>query len=127
MEIDDLGTAAKMEHLPFEVRWPTERGLQLFPEVKALLERAEALENTIHADAREPVGRVVIATLPSIGTILVGRLFSELRARHPAVSLKVLEGSSGQVEEWLTDERADLAILYRYGPTLPDLEQALKA
>jgi DNA-binding transcriptional LysR family regulator len=103
----------------------SERGQQLFPEVKALLERAEALENAIHAHAQEPVGRVVIATLPSIGTILVGRLFSELRARHPAVSLKVLEGSSGQVEEWLTESRADLAILYRYGPTVPELEQAL--
>ena len=27
--------------------------------------------------------------------------FTEIRSRHPAVRLKVLEGSSGQVEEWL--------------------------
>ena len=30
MEIDELGAAAKMERLPFEVRWPTERGLALW-------------------------------------------------------------------------------------------------
>ena len=30
MEIDELGAAAKMERLPFEVRWPTERGLELW-------------------------------------------------------------------------------------------------
>ena len=30
MEIDELGAAARMEHLPFEVRWPTERGLALW-------------------------------------------------------------------------------------------------
>jgi DNA-binding transcriptional LysR family regulator len=41
------------------------------------------------------------------------------------VSLKILEGSSGQVEEWLADARVDIAILYRYGPTLPELEQSL--
>ena len=49
----------------------------------------------------------------------------EMRERHPAVSLKVLEGSSGQVEEWLADARVDIAILYRYGPTLPETEQSL--
>jgi DNA-binding transcriptional LysR family regulator len=48
-----------------------------------------------------------------------------MRARHPTVSLKVLEGSSGQVEEWLADSRVDIAILYRYGPTLPEHEQSL--
>ena len=39
--------------------------------------------------------------------------------------LKILEGSSGQVEEWLTDARVDIAILYRYGATLPEGEQCL--
>ncbi len=47
------------------------------------------------------------------------------RSSFPAVSLKVLEGSSGQVEEWLADARVDIAILYRYGPTLPEKEQSL--
>src|SRR4051812_6601731 len=32
MEIDELGAEAKMDRLPFEVRWPTERGLQLWRE-----------------------------------------------------------------------------------------------
>lgn len=30
MEIDDLGSAARMDKLPFEVRWPTERALALW-------------------------------------------------------------------------------------------------
>ena len=37
----------------------------------------------------------------------------------------MLEGSSGQVEEWLADARVDIAILYRYGATLPEHEQSL--
>lgn len=103
----------------------SETGQRLFPQVKELLERAQALEHGIRADLREPVGTVTLGGLPSIGTILIGRLFAEVRARHAGVSLKVLEGSSGQVEEWLTDARVDIAILYRYGPTLPEQEQAL--
>lgn len=103
----------------------SEAGERLFPQVKELLERAQSLEHDIRADLHEPVGSVTVASLPSIGTILIGRLFAEVRARHPGVSLKVLEGSSGQVEEWLSEARTDLAILYRYGPTLPEQEEAL--
>jgi DNA-binding transcriptional LysR family regulator len=103
----------------------SEVGERLFPQVKALLAEAQRLENEIRGEAREPSGRVTLGFLPSIAQPLVGRLFSEVRSRHPAVSLKVLEGSSGQVEEWLADARVDIAILYRYGPTLPETEQSL--
>jgi DNA-binding transcriptional LysR family regulator len=48
-----------------------------------------------------------------------------LRERHPGIQLKILEGSSGQVEEWLSDARVDIAILYRYGNAHYDQEQAL--
>lgn len=103
----------------------SEVGARLFARVKALLADAEALENEIRGEAREPTGRVTLGCLPSIGQPLVGRLFTEVRERHPAVTLKILEGSSGQVEEWLADSRVDIAILYRYGPSLPEAEQSL--
>ena len=103
----------------------SEVGQRLFPRVKALLSGAEQLEVEIRGEARDPSGRVTLGSLPSIANPLVGRLFAILRNRHPAVTLKVLEGSSGQVEEWLADARVDIAILYRYGPTLPDTEQSL--
>jgi LysR family nitrogen assimilation transcriptional regulator len=103
----------------------SEVGQRLFPQVKALLFDAEKLENDIRGEAREPTGRVTLGLLPSIAQPLVGRLFTEIRKRHAAVSLKVLEGSSGQVEEWLADARVDIAILYRYGPSLPEMEQSL--
>ncbi len=103
----------------------SEVGQRLFPQVRALLEGAERLETEIRSEVREPTGRVTVGSLPSIANPLVGRLFTELREHHPAVSLKILEGSSGQVEEWLSDARVDIAILYRYGPTLSEQEQAL--
>ncbi len=103
----------------------SEVGARLFPRVKALLADAQQLELEIRGEAREPTGRVTLGCLPSIGQPLVGRLFTQLRCSHPAVSLKVLEGSSGQVEEWLADARVDIAILYRYGATLADTEQSL--
>jgi DNA-binding transcriptional LysR family regulator len=103
----------------------SEAGQRLFPQVQALLREAEQLELNIRGGMHEPSGRVTLGSLPSISGSLVGRLFNELRERHPQVMLKVLEGSSGQVEEWLIDARVDIAILYRYTPTLPEGEEAL--
>jgi LysR family nitrogen assimilation transcriptional regulator len=103
----------------------SETGARLFPPVKALLADAQRLESEIRGAAKAPSGRVTVGLLPSLGMPLVGRLFSQMRDQFPAVGLKVLEGSSGQVEEWLADARVDIAILYRYGPTLPELEQSL--
>ncbi|KQP15102.1 LysR family transcriptional regulator [Pseudorhodoferax sp. Leaf267] len=100
-------------------------GQRIFPLVKALLSDAEQLEAEILGEAREPAGRVTLGSLPSITNPMVGRLFKQLREKHPGVQLKVLEGSSGQVEEWLADARVDIAILYRYGSAPPESEQAL--
>jgi LysR family nitrogen assimilation transcriptional regulator len=103
----------------------SETGARLFPQVKTLLADAERLEHEIRGEAKAPGGRVTLGSLPSIGMPLVSRLFSRTRTEFPGISLKVLEGSSGQVEEWLADARVDIAILYRYGPTLPEMEQSL--
>ena len=103
----------------------SEVGQRIFPYVKALLADAEHLEMEVRGAAQAPAGRVTVGTLPSIGHHLVGQLFTSVRTLFPAVHLKILEGSSGQVEEWLTDARVDIAILYRYGATLPDQEQSL--
>lgn len=103
----------------------SEVGQRIFPQVRTLLEDAERLEQDIRGDARAPAGRVTLGSLPSLGPFLVGRLFTAVRAQLPAVQLKILEGSSGQVEEWLADARVDIAILYRYGASTPEQEQTL--
>ena len=100
-------------------------GLRIFPQVQALLADAEQLETEIRGDARLPSGRVILGALPSISNPLVGHLFAQMRSRYPGVHLKILEGSSGQVEEWLADARIDIAILYRYSAQPPESEQSL--
>jgi len=100
-------------------------GMRILPQVQQLLGSAQALEKEILGEAREPAGQVTIGALTSISISLIGPLFKTLRARYPAIRLKVLEGSSGQLEEWLHEERVDIGILYRYGHALPEQEQAL--
>src|SRR5690606_6293231 len=103
----------------------SEVGERLFPLVQTLLGDAERLELELNGQAREPAGEVTLGLLPSTAHRLIRRLFSRLRKHFPKVHLKILEGSSGQIEEWLTDSRVDIAILYRYGDKCPPGEQAL--
>lgn len=103
----------------------SELGERIFPRVKALLAEAAQLELDIRSEGREPAGRVTVGMLPSISQALTLPLYAQARQRWPKVSLRILEGSGGQVEEWLADARVDIAILYRYGATVPDQEQAL--
>lgn len=100
-------------------------GKRVYSRVQALLHEAELLELELRGQALEPAGRVTLGSLPSITYPIVGRLFQDLRRRYPAIHLKILEGSSGQVEEWLADDRVDLAILYRYGQQQPPGERAM--
>jgi len=103
----------------------SEVGERLFPLVRALLENAERLELEVNGQAREPAGEVRLGLLPSTAHPLIRRLFSRLRQQYPKVHLRIFEGSSGQIEEWLTDSRVDIAILYRYAEKCPPGETAL--
>jgi DNA-binding transcriptional LysR family regulator len=103
----------------------SEVGERLFPLVRALLDDAERLELEVNGQAREPAGEVRLGLLPSTAHPLIRRLFSRLRTQYPKVHLRIFEGSSGQIEEWLTDSRVDIAILYRYAEKCPPGETAL--
>jgi len=103
----------------------SELGERILGQVKALVADADELESDVRGEAHEPAGRVSIGSLPSIAHPLAGRLFTQLRASYPSVRLRIHEGSSGQVEEWLADARIHIAILYRYGASLSPGEQAL--
>ena len=103
----------------------SEVGTRIFPNVKRLLSDAEQLESEIMSESRVPTGQVTIALIPSISNPLIHNLFVLMQERYEHIHLKVLEGSSGQVEEWLADSRVDIAILYRYTSTLPEGDQAL--
>jgi LysR family nitrogen assimilation transcriptional regulator len=103
----------------------TELGERVLPRVRALLFEAEQLANEVKTTAGVPVGEVRVGLLPSTASSLVATLFRRVRERFPGVRLHVFEGSSGQIEEWLTNGRLDIAILFRYGKVVPADEQAL--
>lgn len=93
----------------------TEFGKRVLPEIKALLSEAERVEAVIQGKDDQAVGEVRLGLMPSVSELLVSTLFSQLKERFPAIRLRVFEGSNGQLDEWVTTGRIDMAALYRYG------------
>ena len=93
----------------------TEFGRRLFPEIKGLIAEAERVEGLMQGRDELPSGEVRVGLMPSVAELLVAELFKSIRERFPAIRLRLFEGSNGQLDEWVTSGRIDLAVLYRYG------------
>lgn len=103
----------------------TEFGKKVFPEIKALVEEAERVENLMHGKDELPVGGVRIGLMPSVSELLVATLFKRIREKFPGIRLRIFEGSNGQLDEWCSTGRIDMAVLYRYGKVIKRGEDVL--
>jgi DNA-binding transcriptional LysR family regulator len=103
----------------------TELGARLAPRARDLLRDAEMLTQEIRSAAGVPFGEVTVGLLPSIAHSLVPLLFREVRDKFPNIRLRILEGSNGQLDEWLSGGRLDVALLYRYGKSTSSNEETL--
>ncbi|MBI3374869.1 MAG: LysR family transcriptional regulator [Betaproteobacteria bacterium] len=103
----------------------TELGERILQRARGLLTDAEQLANEIRSSAGKPYGKVAIGILPSTAHLLVTQLYRQARERYPHVLLHIFEGSSGQLDEWVSKGLLDMAILYRYGKSSARAEQSL--
>lgn len=90
----------------------SEAGKLLEHYARGILDTAQSARTAIQALGASPVGHVTIGLPASIGTVLSVELVQEFRLVFPNVSIKVMEGYSGHVLEWLIAGRLDIAILY---------------
>lgn len=90
----------------------SEAGKMLEQYARGILDTAEDARTAIQALGASPVGHVTIGLPSSIGTVLSVELVQEFRLAFPNVSIKVMEGYSGHVLEWLIAGRLDIAVLY---------------
>jgi LysR family transcriptional regulator, nitrogen assimilation regulatory protein len=92
----------------------TEIGERVLPQGRALIADAIAFEQAARSPADRPAGEVTMGVVPVASRTLLAALTAGLRDAYPGIRLRVLEGYSGQVEEWLTSQRVDIAIYNRY-------------
>lgn len=90
----------------------TEAGERLLGFARTMVEQAERIKTDLTMLRDHPSGTVRLGVPPTVGQVLVPSLVRDIRKRQPDISLKISEGFSGYVYEWLMAGRLDLAIIY---------------
>jgi LysR family transcriptional regulator, nitrogen assimilation regulatory protein len=103
------------------------RGVTLTQAGSCLMERLDVILGLLSAplDAgpapEQAVGTVSLGLPSESAPFLVPALLEECRQRWPALTLKVREGTSASLEEWVLDRRVDIALL-QDPPVLEELD-----
>lgn len=104
----------------------TEVGETFLARTRGILSDLESLRQEMARTTGVLEGTVTLAVPPSVGLVLLAPLLSQIRADHPGIRMRVLEGFSGHVADWLANGKADLAVLYNIRPSaLLDSEHLL--
>ncbi|MCA8022910.1 LysR family transcriptional regulator [Burkholderia metallica] len=104
----------------------TEFGEVVYQRIRPLIAQTDQLADDILTTSSVPIGEVHIGLLPSVAPRIAAKLFQTVLAQFPKVRLHLAEGSSAQLEEWLSTGRLDMALLLRERP-LEDIDEPLLA
>ncbi len=97
--------------------FPTEAGQALYRHAVAILRQVERAEHDIEHAGGEPSGPASLGLPTVMQDLLALELFAAVRARLPAVSLRLLEGMSYLLKEMVLQGRLDMTVTYRFDPT----------
>lgn len=90
----------------------TEAGKVLNQYAKDVVDTVDRAASEVMALKSSPRGTIVIGLPPSVGIVLTVPLVQHFREAFPLISLRVIEGFSGHVLEWLLTGKIDVAVLY---------------
>ena len=90
----------------------TVAGETLLARSRRIMAELSMLTHDLAMLTEEPTGRLKLGIPPSIAELLAAPLLQAFVARFPRMSLEILEGPSGILYEWLSNDRLDAALLY---------------
>jgi LysR family nitrogen assimilation transcriptional regulator len=93
----------------------TTEGGRLLAEAKPVLVRLDQIEQELRAGRKAVRGAVKMGLPPSISSVLSAPLLQDFRANYPEASLRISDGFSVHIQEWLVSGRLDFAIYYEAG------------
>ena len=93
----------------------TEPGEKFLARISGLIRQLEQSVDDIRSNQGEIKGNVAIGLMPSINTAFTVRFIERVKRELPEITLRVVEGYSGHLIEWL--QRGDLDISFLYGPS----------
>lgn len=111
---DEFGV--ELLHRTAKGAYTTEAGRRLKDMAEFVLNYIAEMKPNLTNFAAEPSGNIVVGLPPSLAFMLAPRLVQDTQRRFPLVTLRIIEGLSVFLAEWLQEFRLDLAVLTDYGP-----------
>lgn len=91
----------------------TDSGQKLLVRARSILKEIQLTEAELTNKIASPAGEVTIGIPSGAARVLSAPLLEAVRSELPRVSLKMIEGMTGPLEEWMAAGRLSLSILYR--------------
>jgi len=90
----------------------TEAGRELLARVAGPMRQLERAVAEIRDLSGAVAGQVALGMMPTVAAVLAGPLARRVAERHPEVSLRVVEGYTGHLVEWVQRGATDATLLY---------------
>ncbi len=91
---------------------PTEAGQSLLGRARSILEQVAEAQRALREQSDTPQGNVALGLPPTVSAMLVVPLIVRMQHALPKVALRVVEGMSGYVLDWLQAGQIDLGLVY---------------
>ncbi len=105
----ELGVSL-LVRLPRGVRLTT-AGRQFLDHCQRILRELNRAQDELRGGDGSAQGRVILGVSPTTGPLLLPGVVERMRRQCPQISLKVVDGFSNQLYDWLQAGRADVAVL----------------
>lgn len=92
----------------------TEAGSDLLRRVSGIVRQLETTMQDVQSTHSEISGSVGLAVMPTVAIVIAARLVSRVAEKYPNVTLRIREGYSVDIIEWM--QRGEVDISFLYGP-----------
>jgi LysR family transcriptional regulator, nitrogen assimilation regulatory protein len=90
---------------------PTESGVRLAARARSVLSDVDGIAEEVRGAEATPAGNVSVGIPTSLGIALTVPLAMTVRQQYPLVRLRISEGLSGHITQWLLTSQLDLALI----------------
>lgn len=97
----------------------TEAGMLLVERGRAILDSVNRLVEDLRQLSGEPRGPVSVAFPPSLSILLSVPLLETIHSEHKDIRVHIAEAMSGDILEWLTNDRIDVGCVYEISDSGP--------
>ncbi len=90
----------------------TEQGEFLYERARSVMAQLEDTRRNLQSWYDNPAGIVRIGMPPSTTLVMAATLLERMKIQHPDITVRLTEGLSATLSEWLASDRLDLAVVY---------------